>query len=90
MAHHDLNIMPEYFAAVANGTKLFEIRYNDRDYHVEDTLRLRERDGALSGRYIDVRVTYLTDYAQQDRYVVMGIRPMGGVTYSDRSEVPHG
>ncbi len=39
---HELKIQPKYFNAVLMGTKNFEIRKNDRDYHVGDRLWLRE------------------------------------------------
>lgn len=44
MTVHKLKLFPEYFDAVANGIKTFEIRKNDRDYKVGDTLRLYEFD----------------------------------------------
>ncbi|MFD1485377.1 DUF3850 domain-containing protein [Lacticaseibacillus baoqingensis] len=71
----DLKIMPEYFDPVARRVKTFEIRKNDRDYQVGDVLRLREFDGvSYTGRLVRVIVTYITDYAQRDGYVVMSIR----------------
>lgn len=44
MTVHKLKLLPEYFDAVANGIKTFEIRKNDRDYKVGDTLHLYEFD----------------------------------------------
>lgn len=39
---HDLKCWPDPFAAIVRGEKTHEIRKNDRDYHVGDTLLLRE------------------------------------------------
>lgn len=44
MTTHDLKTWPEYHAQLRARTKTFEIRVNDRDYRVGDTLRLREWD----------------------------------------------
>lgn len=42
MTEHKLKLNDRYFDAVANGIKTFEIRRNDRDYKVGDTLVLRK------------------------------------------------
>ena len=47
---HDLKTWPEAFAAVADGSKVHEVRRADRPYAVGDVLRLREWDPA-SGEY---------------------------------------
>jgi len=39
---HELKTDPLVFDAVKEGRKTFEIRKNDRDYHVGDTLFLRK------------------------------------------------
>lgn len=39
---HDLKSWPEYWKAIANGTKTAELRQNDRNYHEGDILVLRE------------------------------------------------
>ncbi len=44
MAHH-LKTLPEYFQAVMDGTKPFEIRNNDRGFKPGDSVILEEFDG---------------------------------------------
>jgi ASC-1-like (ASCH) protein len=81
---HDLKIHPEYYKAVVTGKKTFEIRKNDRDYHVGDKLFLNEFDPIkeeYTGRRTRVIVTYLTNYAQIDNYVVMGFEIEGSVYF---------
>lgn len=41
---HRLKILPQYFCRVADGTKTFEIRKNDRGFQFGDTVYLREWD----------------------------------------------
>lgn len=72
---HELKILPEYFEAVVSGNKRFEIRKNDRNYQKGDILRLNEyQDGQYTGDVHVAEITYITDYAQQDGYIVLGIK----------------
>ena len=77
---HDLKIWPVYFDAISRGTKTFELRKNDRGFHVGDTLLLREyyiMATKYTGREIKVAVTYIdTGEAVKPGYCVMGIRPI--------------
>lgn len=79
---HELKILPEFFEAVTSGRKQFEIRKNDRGFKVGDQLILKEYDiweSEFTGDSYKAEITYITDYAQQDGYVVLGIRA-GGMT----------
>lgn len=78
---HVLKTWTAYFEAVADGRKTFEIRKNDRNYQVGDTLILRDWDpneGEYTGRRIEVEVTYVTDGGTlgclTEGYVCMSIR----------------
>jgi len=66
MTTHILKILPDYYAAVADGRKNFELRYDDRGFKVGDVLELREHsyqgeDWELlpTGRVLERRVCYL-------------------------------
>ena len=59
---HDLKILPQYFEAIKNEEKTFEVRKKDREYQVGDYLVLQEWDGTnYTGREIIVEVTYILD-----------------------------
>lgn len=80
---HDLKTWLPYFDAVAEGSKRFEVRKNDRDYAVGDTLRLLPYDTLkrkIVRRYgyhhIDCEVRYILAGGQfgiEPDYVVMSI-----------------
>lgn len=76
---HRIKTLPEYFQAVLEGRKPFEIRKNDRDFKVGDLLILEEWSseepslGGYTGRVTSREVVYITDFGQIEGYVVMGI-----------------
>lgn len=73
----DLKIWPVFFEPIFDGTKTFEIRKNDRQFCVGDTLHLQEWDPEterFTGRSCMCRVTYITDEFQLDGYVVLALR----------------
>jgi hypothetical protein len=61
--HHDLKTIEPYFEAVQMGWKNFEVRLNDRDFQVNDYVRLHSCDeqGNLTypPRHVDRRITYI-------------------------------
>lgn len=81
---HQLKIMPQYFQAVWDGQKTFELRKDDRNYQEGDILALREWDGEkYTGRGIAVRITHILrncpEYGLADGYCIMSIRRLSDV-----------
>lgn len=70
---HNLKIEPQYLHDIIYDVKQFEIRKNDRDFKVGD--RVRVDDGE---RYANLVIKYISDYAQQDGYIVFGFHHIGG------------
>jgi hypothetical protein len=59
---HEIKCWPEYFGAVADGTKRLELRFDDRGYAVGDALWLREWEPLMqtySGAEVRARVTHI-------------------------------
>jgi len=80
---HELKILPQYFQAVWDGNKNFELRKNDRDYKVGDYLVLREYSGAgYTGSFLKVVITYILkdcpEYGLNKDYCILGIRRTSG------------
>lgn len=75
---HELKILPEYFEAIKNGTKTFEIRKNDRGFAIGDILTLKEYSGEkYTGREINKVIIYILtgrQYGLEKEYVVLGIK----------------
>ncbi len=64
MAHHDLKIWTEFFPKVQQGRKKAEIRKNDRDFQLGDTVLLKEWlpiQGKYTGDEQLVRITDITE-----------------------------
>ena len=73
--NHILKTIQPYFNRVWSGQKTFEVRNNDRDFEVGDTIELKEYDpstDSYSGRFMVGGITYvLRDYdAIKEGYVV--------------------
>lgn len=61
---HDLKILPEYYRAVLERRKTFEVRRNDRPFAIGDSICLREYDelnGGYTGRVWYGDITYILD-----------------------------
>lgn len=76
---HELKTWIEYFEEVFMGHKAFEVRKNDRNFQVGDTLILKEWNSETekyTGRQLARNVTYILEGGQfgvEEGYVVMSI-----------------
>jgi hypothetical protein len=60
MTTHELKSWPDFFGPIADGTRTFDLRLNDRKYAVGDVLRFREYDdrkGTYTGREVQKLIT---------------------------------
>lgn len=83
---HDLKSWPQFFRAIADGTKTHELRINDREFEVGDVLLLREYDPKkrrYTGRQLKAHITYITSQtnscaaspvALRSEYCILSIR----------------
>lgn len=76
---HELKILPQYFHAVWDGYKTFELRKADRDYKVGDYLLLREYTGEdYTGSFIKVLITYILkdcpEYGLDKDYCILSFK----------------
>lgn len=84
---HHLKTWPQYYNAVKCGSKNFEVRFNDRNFQVGDTLYLYEfvpknyyktgpEKGIHTGRMCIRKIMYIladTNFGLQPGYVVLGL-----------------
>jgi hypothetical protein len=86
---HDIKCWPEYFHALADGLKTFELRKNDRDYRVCDLLRIHLYDpdhGHATGiQPLMFEISYmLADerFGLRPGYSVLGLRDVRAASTS--------
>jgi hypothetical protein len=63
MTTHIVKSWPQFFGPIIAGTRVHELRRNDRNYKASDHLKLREYDpdkGAYTGRVCEVEITSIT------------------------------
>ena len=78
MRRHELKILPKWYENVESNKKNFEIRRNDRDFKVGDTLVLQEyEEGSYTGRQITRKIQYIYqgngDYGLSEGYCILGL-----------------
>jgi len=79
MKKHNLKIWPEFFEAVYMRRKTFEVRKNDRNFNVGDTLIFNEFNpetekytGAICHKYVRY-IMHGGKFGIEEGYCVMGI-----------------
>lgn len=75
---HALKIETNYFKDIIYGNKNFEVRKNDRDFHVDDYIALNELSVTreeYTGRSILVKVTSIVDDERfcKEGFIIMGL-----------------
>lgn len=78
---HKLKIIPKYFKEIVDGNKNFEVRKNDRNYKIGDTLILKEYDPIkknFTGNSAKTTVIYILKDKDfpigiKEGYCIMGI-----------------
>lgn len=81
--HHDLKLYDEFFQDVVDCRRKVDIRYNDRNYAVGDSITFKEGshvDGEFkfSGRCVSCLISHIaTDYGLQDGYVCLSLSKVG-------------
>jgi len=67
---HELKIYPQFFKALKDKSKTFEIRVDDRPYEVGDTIHFNEWTGTeYTGDDAEVKINYLL---RDETYVKTG------------------
>ena len=88
---HDLKVWPQFFDALADDSKPFEVRRDDRGFQVGDLLRLNEWDPDTRehGRFVRRRVSYVLRGETAERFgVAPGYCVLGLTAPASGSAVP--
>ena len=80
MTIHELKIKLDYFIAIRNRTKNFELRKNDRDYRVGDLIKFIVLDD-FNNTYNPSELYYISyvlqncpEYGLQEGYCILAIK----------------
>ena len=89
---HELKTWPIYFHDVVHNGKNFELRKNDREFRVGDTVRLKEyfpagygayasnSIGYYTGAFAEFEITYIlknaAKFGLQEGYCILGLKPI--------------
>lgn len=78
---HEVKCYQDRFVDILNNTCKADIRYNDRNYQVNDLLKLLEGyqtiEGFIfTGRYVICTITHVSDYGLKEGFVALSLDPI--------------
>lgn len=85
---HKMRLAVNFFDAVCNGEKNFELCKNDRGYKVGDILEMEEYGGGIkTGRALKAVITYILENytGLEDGYCILAIEVLGGFYWINNS-----
>lgn len=90
--HHDLKLFTKFFQPVVDGKKRSEVRLNDRNYEIGDTVTLYEGQPGLegfeyTGRTVSAMISYIDDFGCQHGYVNLSLDKVGMLIVEDKEDV---
>lgn len=78
---HALKCWPEYYKAIKDGTKPFDLRKEDRPYKEGDTILMQEfepKEEKYTGEEISLSITYILKgvpkFGLKDGFCILGIK----------------
>lgn len=83
--HHQLKCYPQFFMGLVDSTKTFELRFDDRGFHVGERLGLDEYNphtGSYTGFRVIKVITYIlrsdeaVSFGLQPGYAILGLRDL--------------
>ena len=86
---HEIKIQKHYYDKVVDGTKTFEIRFNDRSYKEGDlvVMTMIDEDEHVTSLKVSARVGFIATYAQREGFVVFSLLDVNIIPESPESEV---
>ena len=80
--HHDLKLFAKYFQYVVDSKIMANVRENDRNFQIGDSVTFNEGQPGLdgfeyTGRSISVNISYIDDFGCQHGYVNLSLCNVG-------------
>lgn len=70
---HKLHVEKDKFDSIKSGYLKFWISESSNKYHIKDLVCISElSNNLLTGRELQVQISYISRYAQRDNYIVFG------------------